>query len=100
MSTNWKPGDKAACVKAPAGLWLNGAEPPPETFPYGIPVKGEVYLVFDVNCWDGRTCLQLTAKPTVGVNGIDEGWSEYLFRKVVPVSERLSISASQPEVSP
>lgn len=84
MSTNWKPGDKAGCVKVAAGAWLTGQTPAQamETFPSGIPVKGAVYTVRGVNCWDGRVCLQIVGKPTVGVGGVDEGWAEYLFSKL------------------
>lgn len=92
MSANWKAGDKAVCIKEPAGLWLTGQTPPIETFPNGLPKRGEIYLVSGVNCWNGRTCLTLTDKPTVGVDGVDEGWAEYLFRKIVPASERIHVT--------
>lgn len=89
----WKRGDKAGCIKVAAGAWLTGQSPERamETFPNGIPVRGEIYTVGGVNIWDGRTCLQIVEKPTVGVGGVDEGWAEYLFRKIVPASQQSTI---------
>lgn len=91
----WNKGDRALCIKVAAGAWLTGQTPAKamETFPKGIPVRGETYTVDHVNVWNGRTCLALVEKPTRGVEGIDEGWAEYLFTRTEPICELIEKEA-------
>jgi hypothetical protein len=91
MSADWRAGDKAVCIKVPAGAWLTGQTPQDRghTFPNGVPIKGDTYTVRGVNAWDGRVCLQLAERPTRGVNDVDEGWAEYLFQKPVTAHEEI-----------
>ncbi len=84
---SYRIGERIMCVKNPAGAWLTGAVPPEGTFPCGAPSRGEIYTVGGLECWNGRNCLRIVEKPTRGVGGVDEGWAEYLFRKLTPAEQ-------------
>jgi len=80
MSTNWKAGEKALCVKPFLGI---GKE-------YGEPMEGDnpkvgiVYLVTGYNQINGLYLAGLTAS----IKDPEVGFNEHKFRKIVPACDR------------
>lgn len=82
--SDWKAGDKALCIESMPGihrcLYDN---------PNGLPQKGTIYLVVDINIDDnGNVGLLLAGHPVFTMDGREVGYGHQAFRKVVPRSER------------
>jgi hypothetical protein len=89
--SNWKAGDKAICVD------MRTAFGPTEQ-PNGRPVEGTLYLVAGItsvpNGLNAKVGLRLHGLPQL-YDGIEIGWAESRFRKIVPACDRVAMEQEQ-----
>jgi hypothetical protein len=86
--SNWKSGDRALAIgyegndKSTAGLSPNGE-----------PKNGTIYLVNSItDYWNGKHIgLTINQFPAIcPKTGIEIGWNQRCFRKIVPACDRIS----------